>query len=142
MEYHFKIHSEKNNGFWAQCIEIPEAKTQADSLHELHSNMEEVINLVLDDPENKDVLPPFPKKLKVTKDIIKVKVDPKISFALILKRERLKRNLTQRQVADKLGLKNLYSYQRLESAKTANPQLTTISKVKAIFPNVRLEEVV
>ncbi len=142
MEYHFKIHSEKNNGFWAQCIEIPEAKTQADSLNELYSNMEEVINLVLDDPENREALPPFPKKLKVTKDIIKVKVDPKISFALILKRERLKRNLTQRQVADKLGLKNLYSYQRLESAKTANPQLTTISKVKAIFPNVRLEEVV
>jgi antitoxin HicB len=142
MEYHFKIFSDKKKGFWAQCMEIPEAKTQADSKDELILNMQEVLNLVLDDPLQKEALPPFPKKIKITKDIAKVKVDPKISFSLILKRERMKRNLTQKQVAEKLGLKNLYSYQRLESSKTANPQLTTISKVKSIFPNVKLEEVI
>ncbi len=142
MEYHFKIFKESDKGYWAQCIVIPEAKTQADSILELEKNMSEVINLVLDDPENIDELPPFPKKLKPGKNIKKVKVDSKISFALILKRERLRNNLTQKEVAERLGLKNIYSYQRLESSKTANPQLTTISKVKKVFPNVRLEEVV
>jgi antitoxin HicB len=142
MEYHFKIFSDKKKGFWAQCMEIPEAKTQADTKEELILNMQEVLNLVLDDPLQKETLPPFPKKIKIMKDIAKVKVEPKISFSLILKRERMKRNLTQKQVAEKLGLKNVYSYQRLESSKTANPQLTTISKVKSIFPNVKLEEVV
>ncbi|MCC5815823.1 MAG: type II toxin-antitoxin system HicB family antitoxin [Leptospira sp.] len=142
MEYHFKIHEENPGGYWAQCIEIPSAKTQGNSLPELDKKMQEVINLALDDPENLEDLPPFPMKIKITKDIRKVKVDPKISFSLILKRERLKSKLTQREVAEMLGLKNLYSYQRLESSRTANPQLTTISKVKKVFPNVRLEEVI
>jgi hypothetical protein len=45
--------------------------------------MQEVLNLVLDDPLQKESLPPFPKKIKLTKDIAKVKVDPKISFSLM-----------------------------------------------------------
>jgi len=142
MEYHFKVHRDKDQGFWAECLEIPSAKTQGDDKDLLKKNMEEVLNLVLDDPEQKESLPPFPRKIKKSKNIVKVKVDPRISFSLIIKRERLKKNLTQKEVADKLGLKNIYSYQRLESAKTSNPQLTTIDKLKKIFPNIKLEEVV
>ena len=63
MEYHFKIFSDKKKGFWAQCMEIPEAKTQADTKEELILNMQEVLNLVLDDPIQKETLPPDPKKI-------------------------------------------------------------------------------
>ena len=50
--------------------------------------------------------------------------------------------LSQKEVADMIGLKNLYSYQRLESPKSANPALLTISKIKQIFPDLKLDLVV
>ncbi len=55
------------------------------------------------------------------------KIDPTNS------RERIRNHLTQSQVAKRLGFKNLYSYQRLESSKTANPSLLTIALLKSIF---------
>jgi transcriptional regulator with XRE-family HTH domain len=39
--------------------------------------------------------------------------------------------MTQKQVAEMLGMKNIYSYQRLE--KRSNPTLTIINKIHTIF---------
>jgi antitoxin HicB len=48
------------------------------------------------------------------------------------------RALTQKQTAALLGFKNLYSYQRLESPKSANPELATLAKIKSVFPDFDL----
>jgi len=61
---------------------------------------------------------------------------------MVLRQERVKNNLTQSQVAKKLGLKNPYSYQRLENSKTANPSLLTIASLKSIFPKLDLEAII
>ena len=42
--------------------------------------------------------------------------------------------MTQKDVAEKLGYKSIWGYQKLESSKNANPELKTISKIKEIFP--------
>ena len=47
MKYQFKIHKE-GNGYWAQCIEFEGCITQADSIEELHRNMQEALNLYLE----------------------------------------------------------------------------------------------
>jgi len=70
------------------------------------------------------------KKIKETKNIVKVKVSPKIAFAFYLRMLRIKHQLTQKEISQKLGLKNIYSYQRLESSKKANPELITLGKIK------------
>ncbi|UYT07174.1 XRE family transcriptional regulator [Treponema denticola] len=43
----------------------------------------------------------------------------------------------QKQVSEKLGMKNVYSYQRLE--KKSNPSLQMIKKITSIFPAIKLE---
>lgn len=50
--------------------------------------------------------------------------------------------MTQREAAKLLGMKNIYSYQRLESGKTANPELLTLVKIKKVFPEIDLDDVV
>ena len=92
--------------------------------------------------ENSKALFPEPRKIALAKNIIEVRVDPKIAFAMILRQERIRSHLSQMQVAKKLGLKNTYSYQRLENSKTANPSLTTIVSLKSIFPDLDLETIV
>jgi antitoxin HicB len=141
MQYHFKVRPEKK-GFWAECVELKGCVTQGDSKKSLLENALEALNLYLDEPENSKVIFPEPRALIRGKDVIRVGVNPKIAFAMILRQERVRNHLTQNQVAKKLGFKNPYSYQRLENSKTANPSLLTIVMLKSIFPRLNLEAIV
>jgi antitoxin HicB len=141
MKYHFKIHRDKD-GLWAQCIELPGCSTQADSHTKLLENMQEALDLYLQEPDSSSLVIPLPKPSAKGKGVVAVPVNPPIAFALLLRNARLKHQLTQKQAAQRLGMKNLYSYQRLESARTANPALNTIAKIKSIFPELRLDQVV
>ncbi len=132
MKYNFKIHKEKN-GYWAECIEMPGCVTEGDDLNELKKNMKEVLNLYLEEPDNSKVIFSLPKKKVNKKDVISVSVKPNISFSMLLRMYRLEHKITQRQAANKLGMKNIYSYQKLEKAKTSNPTLKTLSKIKEVF---------
>ncbi len=140
MFYHFKIHKEPN-GYWAESIELKGCVTQADSLEQLYLNMEEALNLYLNEPENSKVTFPLPQRNIIGKNIVKIPVDPKIAFAMKMKIYRSKKGLSQRQVADLLGMKNIYSYQRLESTKKANPNLSTIARIKEVFPEFNIDEI-
>ncbi len=139
MYYHFKILNEEN-GFWADCIELKGCRTQGESLDELNQNMEEALNLYLDEPAHSNLIFPKPQKSIPGKNIVKVKVDSKIAFATLLRQARLNKNWTQKQMADKMGFKSIFAYQKLEKSSSANPQLTTLSKIKELLPALKLEE--
>lgn len=140
MKYHFKIHKEKN-AYWAEGIELKGCVTQGETLEELRTNMAEALNLYLDEPEDSKIIFPLPKKSVKGRGVAAVLVGPRIAFAFVLRRQRLTKKMTQKQVAEILGLSNLYSYQRLESSKTANPELSTLVRLKQVFPDLKLDDV-
>lgn len=134
MIYHFKIHKEKK-GYWAECIEIPSCSTQGDSLMEVTANAQEALNLLLDEPENSKIIFPLPfKNIKDSKNIIQAKVEPSIAFAFLMRRTRLKKGLTQSEMKSLLKFKTLFSYQKLERAKYANPTLKSMEHIKECLP--------
>lgn len=139
MRYHFKIHKEKG-GFWAECIEFPGCVTQGNSRKELHTNMQEALNLYLEECEDSEHLAPLPKKsLELTPSVVEVPVEPAIALAFSIRHQRIKQGLTQREVADQLGMKAIYSYQRLE--KKCNPTLDLIYKLVVLFPALSLDKI-
>jgi len=139
MKYHFKIHKEKG-GFWAECIEIPSCMTQGDSLEDLEDNMQDAIHTYLEEPQESNFLAPLPKKsIKIGRNVVDVPVDPSIALAFSLRRERIKRGLTQQEAAEKLGMKGTYSYQRLE--KRCNPTLEMIFRIVSLFPTLSLDRI-
>ena len=140
MKYHFRIKKE-NKGYSAKCIELEGCVTQADSKKKLEENMKEALHLYLEEPIDSKQEFALPEKRASSRNIIAVEVEPGIAFAVLMRNLRLSRGLTQKQAAARLGLKNLYSYQRLESAK-ANPQLKTLQKVKQTFPELELEYII
>jgi antitoxin HicB len=140
MKYHFKIHKEES-GFWAECLELKGCRTQGDTAEELDYNMKEVLNLYLSEPPESKLIFPLPKKHVRGSGIVQVPVEPGVAFAFHLRRLRLKRGLTQKEAAKRLGFKNLFSYQRLESPKNANPALDTIAKVMRLFPELSVDEI-
>lgn len=137
MVYHFKVYRD-TDGFWADCVELDGCRTQADTEHELRSNAAEVLNLYLDEPAESGVRIPLPTEVH-GKDILEVAPDPGIALSVLLRHLRREHNYTQQDVAIRLGMKNIYSYQRLE--RRANPSLSTINKIKRVFPELSVDYV-
>lgn len=137
MKYHFKTHKE-GNGFWAECVELEGLLTQADSKEELWDNMQEALNLYLQEPVESDYLAALPNpKLSKKSNLVQVNVDPEIAFAFMVRYHRMKKKLTQKEAAKRMGFKSLYSYQRLE--KKCNATLEMISKIKTLFPDFSID---
>lgn len=138
MEYHFKIHKE-GKGYWAECIELPGCLTQADSMKELQKNMREALNLYIAEPSDSDELAELPDDtIKPSKNIIKVAPDQDVAFAFLVRYSRIKRGLTQQEVAKRMKFDTLYSYQRLE-AKKCNPSLKMMARIKKVFPEFSVD---
>ncbi|MEI8330029.1 MAG: type II toxin-antitoxin system HicB family antitoxin [Chlamydiia bacterium] len=139
MRYHFKVHKEKE-GFWAECIELPGCVTQADTKEDLDLNMQEALNLYLEEVEDYEYLAPMPKtSIKEERNVVEVPVDPSVALAFSIRYQRIKQGLTQREAADQLGMKAIYSYQRLE--KRCNPTLDLIYKLVLLFPALSLDKI-
>jgi antitoxin HicB len=142
MVYHFKIHKEDPQQYWAECIELNGCVTQGRDFEDLKKNMEEALNLYLNESEMSTYEFPEPIPQINDSDIIGVPVNYKIAFALNMRKVRKMKKMTQKETAEKLGMKNLYSYQRLESPKKANPNLSTIAKIKKVFPEIRVDDII
>ncbi len=137
MNYHFSVNKEPN-GFWAECNELPGCVSQADSLDELKKACAESLNLYLEEPKDSKMVFPLPNEsLDDDVSLLKVVVDPEIALAVLLRHYRDDKKLTQKQVAEMLGMKNIYSYQRLE--KKSNPTLSIMKKIHTIFPDIKFE---
>ncbi len=133
MFYHFKIHKEAD-GYWAECLELAGCQTQADSQDDLNTNMEEVLNLYLSEPQGSKLIFPMPlKKSPNGSNIVRVPVDPSVAFSYLMRKTRLQKKLTLKEMAKILNYKNINTYAKLERAKTANPELKTLAKIKHTF---------
>jgi antitoxin HicB len=122
-------------------LELDGCVTQGDTKAELDYNMREALNLHLSEPDDSDVIFPFPKKTVRGRGIVQVEVEPGVAFALILRTMRLKHGMTQKEAAKLLGFKSLFSYQRLDNPENANPELATLVKVKRAFPEFSVDEI-
>jgi DNA-binding XRE family transcriptional regulator len=101
--------------------------------------MKEALNLYLEEPESSSTMFPPPLSSHARSGVVPVDVEPSVAFSLQLRQLRLRSNLTQKEAARRLGMRSLYSYQRLE--RRSNPSLATIKKVKVLFPEFSLDAV-
>jgi antitoxin HicB len=139
MRYHYKIHKEKK-GYWAECMEKGiNASTQGETMEELMAMMQEALDLAMDEPMDSDWIPPAPDPTIRGRNIIEIQVSPKIAMASTVRVTRLKAGLTQKQVAERMGIKTLSTYQKLEASKTANPEWLTLVRLKAALPAFPLD---
>jgi predicted RNase H-like HicB family nuclease/DNA-binding XRE family transcriptional regulator len=137
MVYHFRVHREKG-GYWAECVELEGCSTEGDTREKLAENAREALNLYLDEPEESELSFPLPRTCKGA-NIMEVAVDPGIGLSMLLREFRRRNKYTQKEVADRLGMKNLYSYQRLE--RKSNPSLQTLRRLQEVFPELSVDYV-
>jgi predicted RNase H-like HicB family nuclease len=137
MKYHFRM-TKENNGFWAECCELNGCVTQADTIDKLEKACAEALNLYLEEPKDSKMVFPLPNdSLNADKKLLKISVEPEIALAVLLRYYRSNSKLTQKQMSELLGMKNVYSYQRLE--KRSNATLSIIRKIHTVFPDIKLD---
>lgn len=136
MKYYFRYHREPK-GYWGECLELEGCRSQGKDLADLKRNLKEALDLYLDEPEDSQQLIPLPKRRMAGKNILAIPVDPQIAIACLVRTERLKRKWSQKAAAKQLGMP-LFSYQRLEHSKTANPEWKTLIKLRRVFPELDL----
>lgn len=134
MHYHFKIHKDKDC-YWAEGVELTGCLSQGKTHEELIINLNKALNLYLDESSSSKVIFPLPQENITGDNIIKIRVDPSVALSTYLRQQRLKNHMTQKEIANILGFKNLWSYQRLEQHKNTNPSLKIISKLSEVFPD-------
>ncbi len=134
MTCHFRIHGGKV--LWAECLELEGCVTQGKDRSESARNMREALDLYLREPETSTAV--FPPPLSRSgSNIVPVEVEPAVAFSMQLRQFRLRSHLTQKEAAKRLGMRSLYSYQRLE--RRSNPSLATMKKIKSLFPEFSLD---
>lgn len=142
MKYHFKVHGNSAEGFWGQGIELEGCQSQGDNREELLENLSEALDLYLSEPKESKLLFPEPQRKVSGRNIVAVPVSPTVAVACKIRSIRLKRNLTQREMCEVLGIPHLSVYQRLEDPLRANRELKTLAKIKSVFPELKLDEVI
>jgi antitoxin HicB len=140
MKYHFKVHKE-GKGFWAECIELDGCITQGENREHLREMMEEALAAYLDEaPDSKHVFP-MPNPGLKGRNIVAVPLDPTVAMAMTVRQARIRNKMTQKQAAEKMGMKHVYQYQKLETGKYANPELMTLARLKTVFPGLSIDAV-
>lgn len=135
MTYHFRVH--RGAGLWAECLELEGCVTQGRNMAELRENMAEALNLYLDEPPSSDMMFPEPRHGTQRSGVVAIQVDPRVAFAAQLRQARVRNGLTQAETARRLGMRNIFSYQRLE--RRSNPSLDTLTRIKRLFPDVSVD---
>lgn len=140
MKYHFRVHKE-GKLYWAECLELEGLQTQAETRVDLQKNMVEALDLHLGEPDDSKLVFPLPNLKHSGRNIVEVQVSSRVAFAFMLRRMRLERRMTQKEVATAMHMKNLFSYQKLERPSSANPQLETLMLIKRVFPLFSIDAV-
>jgi antitoxin HicB len=143
MNYHFRTHKERD-GWWAQCLELDGCQTQSHdgSREGLDLAMSEALDLYLDEPDHGEIFPLPDARHQGKRNVVEVPVDPGVALALRLRHLRKDLGISQQEAARRVGMSNLYSWQRLEKGSTANPSLRTLARLKNGFRELKLEELV
>jgi antitoxin HicB len=126
MVYYCNINKEADDFYVVEFPDLPNVTTYGLSLEHALKMAKEALDGVLE--TDYDYFHPINRPSYRGGHAIEV--DPRIAFAIELRRARAERTLED--VAKDLGM-SYQQYQRLENPKTTNPTLKTIYKIQSIL---------
>jgi predicted RNase H-like HicB family nuclease/DNA-binding XRE family transcriptional regulator len=140
MIYHFQFSADERGGYYGKCIELEGCRSEGDTLEELKTNFKDALDLYLDEPDYNTAFPLPDSGNKSSENILEIEADPDLAFANYLKYLRLQHQMTQKDVADKLGYQSIFGYRRLERGHNSI-KLNTLARLKKIFPDMQVDKV-
>ena len=131
MSYFAKIEQQKDKTFLVEFTGLEGCFTEGRTLDEALSNAKEALNGWLAARCDRELKIPKPKKPR-GRNFHAIEVDLTIAFVIGLRRQRMKRGLSQAQVAKRLEISQ-QAYAKLETPSKANPSLQTIQRISTVL---------
>ena len=128
--YQIKFHRE-NGLFWGEFPDLPGCFTQGETKKIFLQNAREALSLYLEEAQYPKWQLPVSKKRR-GKNFIIVEPYPHIAIALLIKKARLQKGFTQRQLAQKLKM-TTHQLQKLEKPGISNPTFKTLTKLSELL---------
>lgn len=144
MKYHFKYEADERGGYWGECLEIQGCLSEGNDIEDLKKNFKEALDLCLEcalNDEEEFVLPFEDNALNNKENILEISPDHYLILSNMLKYYRKKNMLSQKDVAQRMGYKNIWGYSKIEKGKYANIEFKTLVKIKSVFPELDLNRI-
>jgi antitoxin HicB len=127
MIYFAKITKESAKSYLVEFPELEGCFTEGRNIKEALSNAKEALEGWLTSNCDRNLNIPKPKQRR-SKNYYSIEVDVRVSFAIMLRKIRVGKGLSQTDVAKQLGISQ-QAYAKLEAPLKANPSLLTIQKI-------------
>lgn len=137
LAYPVRFHHAEEGGFWVQGVEpMSNVLTQGDTLEDAEAMAKEALTGILESMLDDNIPIPKPAAIK-GKDIHLIEPEPEVVTPILLKWAREEANLTQGELANRLGI-TYQAVQKLERS-SANPTIKTLARVaKALGRELRV----
>ncbi len=139
LSYPAKIkYFKQDKSYLVEFPDLPGCLTEGTSLDDAMSNAKEALTGYLASIFEREHKIPDPSKIK-GRNVYLIEPEPEVSVPIILRKLRVKKKLTQGDIAKALGI-SYQAYQRLEKPGKSNPTLKTLERLAAVFnKDLRLE---
>ncbi|MBP9673584.1 MAG: type II toxin-antitoxin system HicB family antitoxin [Bacteriovoracaceae bacterium] len=127
MKYFAKITKQKNHSYVVEFPQLIGCLTEGKNIIQAQKNAHEALNGWLISNCDRKLNIPEPKILK-SPHHYPIDVEPSIAFAIMLRKIRQKKGITQTDLAKKLKISQ-QAYAKLETPLITNPSLKTIDKI-------------
>lgn len=129
MQYWAKIKKQEDRKYLVEFSQLEGCFTEGESLEDALKQAKEALDGWLAARCDRDLKIPEPKRRK-ERGYYPVEVDIQVAFAVRLRRLRMKRGLSQAELAKRLGISQ-QAYAKLETPLKANPSLLTIRRLSS-----------
>lgn len=127
MKYFSRISKQKTGEYLVEFPQLEGCLSEGKTLAEAKKNASEALNGWLASNCDRNLNIPNPK-IKKGRGYYPIEVDLQITLAIILRKKRKMKRLSQNQVAKKLGITQ-QAYAKLEMPAKTNPSLSTLKKL-------------
>jgi antitoxin HicB len=129
--YPARFQKADEGGYVVEFVDIPSCVTEGDTLNEAQTMAKEALTAILYSLDSREMAIPDASDIS-GEDIYLIEPELKAAFAITLKKERERLGLSQKEVAERLRVKQAF-YQRIENLRKTNPTLGIIEKLQRVY---------
>ena len=140
ISYQAKLNKDKEGGYTVEFPDLPGCITEGETLSQALRYAKEALSLYLEEAIDPKWKLPEPKARK-SKNYYWVSPAFHVGAAILIRTTRLSKNLSQAQVAKRIGITR-QQFQKLETPGKSNPTVKMLEKIsEALGVDIRLDMV-
>ena len=131
LKYPARIERAEEGGYVVDFIDLPGCVTEGETMEEALDMAKEALTGWLKSAYGRGLKIPDASAIK-KKNIYYISPEPEIAIPILIRKLRMEKGLSQKQVADAIGIR-YQTYQRFENPNTFNATIRNLNRISKVF---------